>query len=193
MQEESFEPSIGHVVTHFYVHYDNDGNVHLVSNVKDENLNNFEIGVELIPNFIKGLKDGTKYKIDYFFNINAGLISDIDEQEDLIKTDYILYEIPKNDLKIYDIKIEHDASSNSWTASVMSQAAERLSIVPTVPFYVCRKNNPYFLIASHVANSTDLIKGSVKFEFISDLELDFSNLSVYTIKKFRDYCAKEKE
>lgn len=193
MQKETVaEPLAGQAVTHFFVHYDNEGKVHLVSNVKDETLNNFAISVDLIPNFIRGFKDCTKYKIDYFFNVNAGLISDAEEQEDLIKTDYILYELPNTQAKMVDVFFEHDSKEKNWTASVMSHATERLSIVSSVPFYVCKKDNPYFLIAAHVANASDLMNGSVKFDFISDLELDFSNLSVYTIKKFRDYCAKEK-
>ncbi len=192
MQEETITESIGHVVTHFYVHYDNDGKVHLVSNVKDENFNNFEIGIDLIPNFIRGFKDCTKYKIDYFFNINAGLITDTEEQEDLIKTDYILHEVPKINLETCDITFEHNATNKTWTVFAAPQAAERLAIVLTVPFYICKKNDPYYLIASHVAKASDLVNGIVIFDFVSDLELDFSNISVYTFKKFRDYCAKEK-
>jgi hypothetical protein len=193
MQENSTSEFLtGHVVNSFFVHYDNEGKVSLVSNVKDETLNNFEISTELIPNFVRGFKDCTKYKIDYFFNISAGLISDTEEQEDLVKTDYILYELSKKDLKLYDILFEHDSIEQSWCATVMPHAVERLSIVVDVSFYVCKKDNPYFLIAEYYAKSVDLIDGSVKFQFNSDLELDFSNLSVYTIKKFRDYCVKEK-
>lgn len=193
MQENSTSEFLtGHVVNSFFVHYDNEGKVILVSNIKDENLNNFEIGVDLIPNFIRGFKDCTKYKIDYFFNIGAGLISDIEEQEDLVKTDYILYELSKKDLTTYDILFEHDSDEQVWYASVMPHAIERLAIVADVPFYVCKKDNPYFLISEYHAAATDLTNGSVKFQFNSQLELDFSNLSVYTIKKFRDYCIKEK-
>jgi hypothetical protein len=193
MQENSTsEFLIGHVVNSFFVHYDNEGKVSLVSNVKDETLNNFEISTDLIPNFVRGFKDCTKYKIDYFFNIGAGLISDTEEQEDLVKTDYVLYELSKKNLKTYDILFEHDSAEKVWNASVMPHAVERLSIVADVPFYVCKKDNPYFLIAEYTANSSELVNGSVNFQFNSDLELDFSNLSVYTIKKFRDYCVREK-
>jgi hypothetical protein len=193
MQENlTVELQTGHAVNSFFVHYDNEGKVNLVSNVKDETLNNFEISTELIPNFVRGFKDCTKYKIDYFFNINAGLISDTEEQEDIVKTDYILYELSKKDLKKYDILFEHDLSEQAWCATVMPHAIERLAIVSNVSFYVCKKDNPYFLLAEYSADATDLIDGSVKFQFNSDLELDFSNLSVYTIKKFRNYCVKEK-
>ena len=193
MQENlTSEFSTGHVVNSFFVHYDSEGKVNLVSNVKDETLNNFEISTDLIPNFVRGFKDCTKYKIDYFFNIGAGLISDIEEQEDLVKTDYILYELPKTNFKTYDILFEHDSIEQVWSATVMPHAAERLAIVANVSFYVCKKDNPYFLMAEYTANSSELVNGSVKFQFNSDLELDFSNLSVYTIKKFRDYCVREK-
>jgi hypothetical protein len=193
MQEDIANPPIeGYEVKSFFVHYDNDGKVYLVSNVKDESLNNFEISIDLIPNFIRGIKDCTKYKIDYFFNISAGLISDTEEQEDLIKTDYILYEIPKKDLLTYDVLFEYNITEKVWTATTTAQAADRLTIVSTVPFYVCKKDNPCFLIAEYIASATDLINGPVSFEFTSDMELDFSNISVYTIKKFRDYCVKEK-
>lgn len=189
--QENLEVESGYVVTHFFVHYDAEGKVHLVSNVADENLNNFEIRVDLIPNFIQGFKDCTKYKIDYFFNISAGLISDTEEQSDLIKTDYILYEIPKTDLKMYDVLFEHNTTDKVWTATVAPKAVERLTILSTVPFYICKKNNPYFLIASYTALANDLVNGPVKFEFTSDLELDLSDISVYTVKNFRDYCIKE--
>jgi hypothetical protein len=193
MQENSTSEFLtGHVVNNFFVHYDNEGKVSLVSNVKDETLNNFEISTDLIPNFVRGFKDCTKYKIDYFFNIGAGLISDIEEQEDLVKTDYILHELSKKELKTYDILFEHDSVEQAWSASVMFHAVERLAIVADVPFYVCKKDNPYFLIAEYYATAADLIDGSVKFKFNSDLELDFSKLSVYTVKKFREYCVREK-
>jgi hypothetical protein len=183
----------GAVYNNFFIHYDDEGKVYLISNVKDDTLNNYEIKVSLIPNFLSGLKDCTKYKIEYFYNINSGLITDREEQTDLIKTDYLLYEIPSVIINDWEILLEHDKSVNAWIVSASVQAIERLEIITNIQIYVCKKDNPYFLINAYTINAKDLINNPIQLEFCSELENEFENLTVYTVRQFRDYLVKEKE
>lgn len=96
-------------------------------------MNNYESKVSLIPNFISGIKDCIKYKIEYFYNINAGLITDKEEQTDLIKTDYLLYEIPCVIINDWEILLEHDAINNNWILTASVQAMNKLEIINNIP------------------------------------------------------------
>ena len=57
---------VGVVYNTFFVHYDQEGNVHQLSNIKDEQYKIFEIDLFLIDDFLKGKKDCKKYNIKYF-------------------------------------------------------------------------------------------------------------------------------
>lgn len=188
-----FEIFSGAVYTSFFVHYDNEGNVYLISNVKDDTLNNYEIKVSLIPNFISGIKDCTKYKIEYFYNINSGSITDKEEQSDLIKTDYLLYEIPCAIISDWEILLEHDTSNSQWTVTASTQAISKLEIINNISIYICKKDNPYHLITSHVINAKELIKNTIQLPFSCELETQYEQLTLYTTRQFRDYLVKEKE
>jgi hypothetical protein len=187
-----YEVFSGAVYTSFFVHYDNEGTVYLISNVKNDTMNNYEIKVSLIPNFISGMKDCTNYKIEYFYNINSGLITDKEEQTDLIKTDYLLYEVPCAIINDWEILLEHDSTNHNWILTVSVQAMNKLEIINNVSIYVCKKDNPYYLITSHVINAKELIRNSIQLPFSSELENKFDQLTIYTTRQFREYLVKEK-
>jgi hypothetical protein len=192
MKKQSNKSLKGHVVHNFFVHYDNAGTVYLISNIADTVLNNFAINVELIPNFINGYKDCTKYNINYFFNISKGLAHDIlEDQIDYSKNECFLYEVPKLDLSFSDVEIKHDNLKSKWTMALMPHSLERLLVLGSVLFYVCKKNNPYFLISQFKVSYSDLTDGCINFDFKSDMELKLEELSIYTIKQFNTYCVTE--
>jgi hypothetical protein len=185
------KPQIGVVYNTFFVHYDQEGNVHLLSNIKNEEYKIFEIDLFLIDDFLKGKKDCKKYNIEYFYNLSKGLITD---EKDNIEYSKPLFQIvPIVDTYDNNITIEHDLVNKKWTVSADDDALDKLDVLPGLSFYVSKKNDPHFLYRSFTVNSEELQQGPIDCDFTTDLELDLTSISVSTLKRFEKYGVKEKK
>jgi hypothetical protein len=180
------------VYNSFFVQYNENGDVLLVSNVKDPAFSNFEISIDLIPNFITGKKDCRKYNIDYFFKIAEGLLTDDEEYSSLVKLDLLPYEIPNIINEIVDVLVEHDTLNKCWNIITPLYNREKLEVVSQIPLFVCKKNCPHILYAAYYPSADKLIAGAVTIPFQTDKELELNDVSVMTIKKFKSYGIKEK-
>jgi hypothetical protein len=177
----------GHVYNIFYVYYDKDGKVYAVSNTASEEFSNFEIDINLIQNFVDGKKDPTKFDIEYFYNISKGLIVDSEELELAIKSDTLLYTITDKYVSSDEIVIEHDTENLEWVISARKGLDEKLSIIPSINLFICKKNDPHFLYSSYSITLRDLIDNAVRLPFKTDIEKDFDSLTLTTLKKFNSY------
>lgn len=170
-----------------YLHYDNAGLVVGISIDPSRTFKNFQIELELIPNFISGKKNFINYKIDYFLNIAEGLISDEDDIEDVLKNQVVLYEIPvEENNNTFDIVVKHDSLSKKWIVETTADA-NKLSAITTIPLYVTVKNNYNFLVSSYQINPLLLVDNAIELNFLVDEESNLNNISVLTVKKFKKY------
>ena len=181
----------GQVYNTFYVHYDSEGKVHSVSNTPSDNLSNFEIDINLIQNFVEGKKDSTKFDIEYFYNISKGLIVDGEDRELTIKSETLLYTIPKDSSSSDEIVVEHDAKNLQWTVTARKGIDEKLTIISSINLFVCKKDDPHFLYTQYSITPRELINNTLYIPFKTEIEKDFNSVMLTTLKKFNSYSLKE--
>lgn len=191
--DEEFELANSHqaeVYNNIFVHYDNSGKVHLISNIRSQEFNNFEIDFNLITSFVEGIKFYGDYDIEHFYNISKGLIVDNLEIEKTIKSETLLYTIEHNDISSNEITIEHNSQSQKWKFTARSGLDEKLIILSSTEFFICKKDDPHYLYSSYRFEPRLLIQGPVEIDFKTDLEMNLENVSVVTVKKFNSYGLK---
>jgi len=182
---------VGVVYNTFFVHYDQEGNVHQLSNIKDEQYKIFEIDLFLIDDFLKGKKDCKKYNIEYFYNLSKGVIT---HEQDNIEYSKPLFQIlPLVDSYDNNITVEHDMINKQWTVFADEDALDKLSVLPGLSFYVSKKNDPHFLYRSFTVSSEELEQGPVICEFATNNESDLTSISIATLKRFEKYGVTEKK
>ena len=169
----------------FYIHFDSEGQVHLISNVKSSEFKNLEINTNIIPNFVSGKKDCRNYNISYFQEIKDGRLTDEDNAEDLIKTEYHFYNIDKSAREDPEIVLQYNKQSKKWIIQKGNILEERLMIFSVIPVYVVKFDSPHFLYASYFIDAIKLLTESQEFDFQSCLEEDLENISLLTVKKLR--------
>jgi hypothetical protein len=180
--------------TTMLVQYDDTGQVHLISNAYDDSYKNFQIDISLIEDFMYGgKKNPKKYKIDYFFNINKGIIESEEEQE-IVKSS-LPYIIPHTISFNNEITLEYHTMLG-WKLHVRDTALDNLEITNSLIFYICKRNNPHFLYGSiHITNIKEYLANSQPYiSFINPIECNLTNFSVVTNPYiFKSFGVKEHE
>jgi hypothetical protein len=179
------------VYNNVFIHYDSNGKVHLISNVRSNEFSNFEIDINLINSFISGNRFYGDFDIEHFYNISKGIIVDNQNIEKSIKSETLLFNIEYNDLSSNEITIEHNSKEQTWKFFARSGLDEKLSIISKTEFFVCKKDDPHFLYSTYSFEPKLLINGPLEFKFKTDLEVELNNISLVTIKKFNSYGLKE--
>lgn len=176
----------GVVYTTRFVHYNDQGEVFGIGGLPDQNFKNFEIKIDLIPNFVSLKKNYRIYNIDYFVKIAEGLITDEEEIEDADKNNLIPFEVLFEQNKNAELSIVHDATNKQWVVSSTAYK-NKLETISSIPLYITIKNNYNFLLSSYSINTLDLIDKQVTLDFLTDVEQDINSISILTVKKFRSY------
>jgi hypothetical protein len=188
MRLKKEKPQVGVVYNTFFIHYDEDGKVHILSNEKNTDYKIFEIDLFLIEDFLTGKKDHNTYNIEYFFNLSKGIITADSNTVEYSKPLFQL--IPVTDVSDSDILLEYNFKNKYWQVTASDDAYDKLEVLPALAFYVCKKNDPHFLYRSFTVSTEDLQKGSVTCDFITDAEHKFDEISVVTLKRFGKYTIK---
>jgi hypothetical protein len=185
METNEIEEFSGVVYNNFYVHYEDSGCVRLISNTQSLDFKNLEINPDMIPNFILGKKDCRRYNIEYFQEIKEGKITDEDDSEDLIKTEYHFYNIEKFSIDNPEITIKYNKKSKIWKIEKSKILEEKLMIQSFIPIYVVKFDSPHFLYATYIVDTGKLLNDPQEFIFQTDFEEELENISLLTIKKLK--------
>jgi hypothetical protein len=163
------------VYTRFYVHYNNDGTILSISNVKDSQLLSIEVDFADVEDFLIGKKQTARYKIAFFENING---PQLQEQEQVIKSNELVYIIPKTSSFNNQVTLVHDSVEKKWKLICKD-------IIPNTEFtfYITKLNNPHFLL------KTIVIKDQLSFT--QEFEQNIDNISIATAKEYNSYGIKE--
>jgi hypothetical protein len=180
----------GAVYNSFYVHYDNEGNVHLLSNVKEDNFKIFEIDLFLIDDFINGKKDFRKYNIEYFYNLSKGITISENDTVEYSKPLFQILPLTYHDND--NVLLEHNAIDQKWTVHFNEEALEKLEVLPPITFYICKKDDPHYLYRYFTININNIVDGKIDYNFESNYEQNLNQISVTTLKRFPNYGIKEK-
>ena len=176
-------------VIYWYVHYDETGKVHALSNVPSTVNKNFEIDKELVKDFMAfGTKKADKYTIEYFFNLSKGIIEK--EEEQVTVQNNIPYIIPRTKSYNNEITIEHYVKESKWKICVRDDIKDKLAITSSFLFFVCKKDNPHVLYTTIYVDSNNV---NEDIPFKTKVETKLSKFSLVTNKKFNSYGIKEIE
>ena len=174
-----------------YIHYNDDGSVELISNEQSQTLNNFEIAIDLIADFIVGgSKNPKKYKIEYFFNLSKGVFESESEQPLDTSTSF-LYLIPRTTAYNNAVTLVHDLANSKWICSIRNDAKDQLNIISNLTFFICKADNPYLLYGHFSPSINELRLGDVEIKFQTTIEQDLTAISISTMQKFKSYGIKE--
>jgi len=191
MSEDEHILRYGKAYSTLFIHYDDEGFCHLISNTKSSVYKNFEIDLFLVEEYITGKKSCAAHNIEYFFNLSKGII--LNESEAVPYSRILFQVIPIiNQTVDSDVTICHHINEKEWIVSVDEKIKEKLDIIPGLTFYVCKKNDPHFLYRQFTITSDQLKNESVKVKFTSDIEENLDVISIASIKRFSKYGVKEK-
>lgn len=165
--------------THMQVHYDDEGVVHLISNIEDPALKNFSIELELVEDFITGRKDCKKFKIDHFFNLSKGIVTS--EEQTVVNRGQALYLIPRT--AEYNNELTIEKTADCWRVVVHENAKDRLDILSSITFFVVKKDDPYYLYRHFSVDTKVLRIKSVEVPFT----VEQGPVSVVTLQQFNSY------
>lgn len=186
MTEIDFAP-IAVVYDHMFIHYDDSGAVHLISNVESQDKNNFSIKLDLIEDFLTGKRQCQKFKIEFFFNLSKGIIT---SEEQIVSTNEKgLHLIPITDGYHNEVTVEHCAEE--WNIIVNETANDKLEIIKGLLFFVVEKDNPYHMYKTIVISTDNLKEGNTRIKFTIPQEGNLDLISLVTQKKFKSYGIKE--
>ena len=175
------------IYDHMFIHYDDSGAVHLISNVESQDKNNFRIRLDLIEDFLAGRRQCKKFKIEFFFNLSKGIIT---SEEQIVSTNEKgLHLIPATDAYHNEVTIEHCA--DEWNIVVNETAKDVLGIIKSLIFFVVEKNNPYHMYKNITVGVDDLKEGNARIKFTISQEANLDLISLVTQKKFKSYGIKE--
>lgn len=173
-----------------FVHHDDDGNVHLISNVQDPNLNNFEIDLFLVEDFCLGKKNFRNYDIEYFFNLSKGIVPEEEEEIESKKSGALLYMVPVVEHENSEITFYHNSIDKKWKIRARKGIKEKLDIMPICPVFVTKSGDPHYLYNSFNLDPKDLKDGEIEILFKDETFLELNKISLFTHKRFRTYGIK---
>lgn len=181
-------PFNGVVYTTKFINYTDNGKVVSISFEKEEGYKFLEIELDLIPNFVSFNKSFHNYTIEYFRKIKDGLLTDSDEEDTIVKTEYTYYTIPKQ-VGNSEVIIEHNLANKHWLVRISDVL--NLENLSDFSFHVAHLNNKNFLISSYTVQVENIIDNKIIFEFNSSEEQEFDKIQLLTYKKFKSYSVKE--
>jgi hypothetical protein len=177
------------VYSKMYVHYDDDGVVHYISNIIDSSKRTFEIDIELVQDFLDLKKHAFNYKIDYFLNLSNGIV---EEQKVNNVFSNFPYLIPKTADLNNEITLVHNSLAKTWTVVARDDIKYKLEVMSKITFFIVKKDDPYKLISFFNIDAPTLMKSDIIVDFTNEVESNLNLFSVVVEKKFNSYGIKEK-
>lgn len=176
----------------FKVYFDeNTGKILSITNKNVEDLDNFfYTSSRNVEEFLIGNKSITKNKV--IFDIKSQEYKIISNQEILVlNIDDQLFKIKQ--LSDAQIIITQNIKEKKWQISASPETKEKMKDITSrleefISFSITEKNNPNILYNYYRTPIKEIIKNdTVFFNFSSEFENSFDNVSVYTDKKFEKY------
>ena len=121
----------------FFVYHDEEGNITSITNEKRSTGEYIEAEESEISDFLNGVKDFTKFKINSLSSGSKQIKLTHDSSAIVYKDFYIV----SNSIENEQVIITHNNKTKSWNIKLNDDAQ-----LLTFSFYVCRKDNLNFLI-----------------------------------------------
>jgi len=176
-----------------YVYFDEDGNITSIKNNYKELGNYIVVDIEDVYNLITGKEVVSNYVVLFDTVTKQHILSHryIEDEYQFDINDQI-YLVPANNKNRPDVIITHNKNEKKWTVELDraiqdNLLSNKLSFRSDMGFSITKAHDPHVLYQYIYCAIDDLKNGKVEVNFASDLELDSSAVSVYTIKRFEKY------
>lgn len=176
-----------------YVYFDEDGNITSIKNNYKELGNYIVVDIEDVYNLITGKEVVSNYVVLFDTVTKQHILSHrYIEDEYQFDINNQIYLVPANNKNRPDVIITHNKNEKKWTVELDraiqdNLLSNKLSFRSDMGFSITKAHDPHVLYQYIYCAIDDLKNGKVEVNFASDLELDSSAVSVYTIKRFEKY------
>lgn len=182
------------ISTKKYVYFDNNGNILSISGSNSAEGQFVEVDLNDVINLIKGTENITSYVVVYDISKKTYVLKEKFSNEEIIfNVNDQIHKISKSSDLNPDITIIQDIKNKVWKFVIDPTLKENLmlqnlSLDKLLFFHLTRKNDPHELYRTLTVNIATLLDDpSFNIRFCSENELDYSNTSVYTVKRLQSY------
>lgn len=183
-----------YIPTSKYVYFDNDGNLLSISNTNTSKGNYIEVDNNEVENLIKGKEQFSQYYVIFDTLEKDFVLKHRFNEEDVVfDVNNQIYKIFRADGLRSDLTLYQNIKEKKWSFLLDEAIRENFKIKNTFiekPMYfsVTDFNNPSVLYRIIKITVKELIENTLlDIPFETDLELDPTSVSVYTIKRFESY------
>jgi hypothetical protein len=176
-----------------YIYFDEAGNLLSVSNSNTQEGSYFETTYDEVKNLISGKEQFTNYVV-LFDTIKKSYILKhrFNEDEIMFDINNQIYLVPRHTLDRPDLLIVQNIKDKEWQFILDSSIKDnfknkKIAFNKSLSFSFTQYNDPHQLEYYLTLSMEQLIEGDVKLPFKSQIELDSTALSVYTIKRLDTY------
>jgi hypothetical protein len=182
------------IPTRRYVYFDDDGNILSISNRDTLGGNYIQVPDEDVAEMISGKEQMYHYWVVFDTVTKQYVLKHKYNDEDTVfDVNNQIHHIERKTILRPDIRVIQDIPKKQWKIMLDNGIRENFkalsgSVDKSLMFSITKYNDPHILERVVVLRLTELVeKTSVKIPFETDIELDSSALSVYTVKRLESY------
>lgn len=176
-----------------YVYFDEEGNLLSISNNNQDEGNYLETSFNEVEGLITGREQFFQYYV-LFDTIKKTYVLKhrFNEEEIAFNINDQIFYVGRDNVKRPDLTIIQDCKKGCWKFKLDKSIKDnfknkKISFGKSLQFSITAFNDPHQLERFITVDFNQLVERTVEIKFESDLELDSTALSVYTVKRLETY------
>lgn len=181
-----------YVQTKRYVYFDNDGEILSISNQNKTEGSYIETDVDQVINLITGKEVLSNYVVMFDPVTKQNVIRHRFIEEELqFDINNQIYKVPTEKLARPDFTLQQDVKNKRWNFILDNLLQENLKkqtvrFSSKLNFSITSKNDPHNLY-QYFTIDLETLTENYSIPFVSEIELDIDQISVYTTKRLETY------
>ena len=181
-----------YVQTKRYVYFDNDGEILSISNQNKNEGSYIETDVDQVINLITGKEVLSNYVVMFDPVTKQNVIRHRFIEEELqFDINNQIYKVPTEKLARPDFTLQQDVKNKRWNFILDNLLQENLKkqtvrFSSKLNFSITSKNDPHNLY-QYFTIDLETLTENYSIPFVSEIELDIGQISVYTTKRLETY------
>mgnify|MGYP003652029952 CR=1 FL=1 len=181
-----------YVQTKRYVYFDNDGEILSISNQNKTEGSYIETDIDQVINLITGKEVLSNYVVMFDPVTKQNVIRHRFIEEELqFDINNQIYKVPTEKLARPDFTLQQDVKNKRWNFILDNLLQENLKkqtvrFSSKLNFSITSKNDPHNLY-QYFTIDLETLTENYSIPFVSEIELDIGQISVYTTKRLETY------
>lgn len=181
-----------YVQTKRYVYFDNDGEILSISNQNKTDGSYIEVDMDQVINLITGKEVLSNYVVMFDPVTKQNVIRHRFIEEELqFDINNQIYKVPTEELARPDFTLQQDVKNKRWNFILDNLLQENLKkqtvrFSSKLNFSITSKNDPHNLY-QYFTIDLETLTENYSIPFVSEIELDIDQISVYTTKRLETY------